>query len=66
VRIGESTWPCQKPPWGRMIASNTAIGDVAWQIALGITEQLQESKQRTGRPALAGPIVTPAACCSWL
>ena len=58
VRIGDSNWPCQKPPWGRMTAINTATGDVAWQIPLGITEQLPEAKQRTGRPALAGPIVT--------
>ena len=58
VRIGDTNWPCQKPPWGRMIAIDTATGDFAWQIPLGITEQLPEGKQRTGRPALAGPIVT--------
>ncbi len=58
VRIGESNWPCQKPPWGRMTAIDTKTGDVAWQIPLGITEQLPEAKQKTGRPALAGPIVT--------
>ena len=58
VRIGEANWPCQKPPWGRMTAINMTTGDVAWQIPLGITEQLPEGKQRTGRPALAGPIVT--------
>jgi len=58
MRIGDSNWPCQKPPWGRMTAIDTSTGDIAWQIPLGITEQLPESKQRTGRPALAGPIVT--------
>jgi quinoprotein glucose dehydrogenase len=58
VRIGDANWPCQKPPWGRMIAIDTATGDFAWQIPLGITEQLPDGKQRTGRPALAGPIVT--------
>jgi quinoprotein glucose dehydrogenase len=58
VRIGEANWPCQKPPWGRMTAIDMATGDIAWQIPLGITEQLPEGKQRTGRPALAGPIVT--------
>ena len=51
-------WPCQKPPWGRLTAINTATGDVAWQIPLGITEQLPAGKQNTGRPALAGPIAT--------
>jgi quinoprotein glucose dehydrogenase len=58
VRIGDTTWPCQKPPWGRLIAVNTSTGDFAWQVPLGITEQLPEAKQNTGRPVLAGPIVT--------
>jgi quinoprotein glucose dehydrogenase len=58
VRIGGSNWPCQKPPWGRLIAVNASTGDFAWQVPLGITDGLPESKQRTGRPALAGAIVT--------
>ena len=58
VRIGDSNWPCQKPPWGRLTAINSSTGDIAWQIPLGITEQLPPDKQNTGRPALAGPIVT--------
>ena len=43
---------------GRLTAVNTATGDFAWQIPLGITEGLPEAKQNTGRPALAGAIVT--------
>jgi len=58
VRIGGASWPCQKPPWGRLIAINAATGDFAWQIRLGITEQLPAGRQNTGRPVLAGPIVT--------
>ncbi len=58
VRIGGTAWPCQKPPWGRLIAVNSATGDFAWQVPLGITEQLPAAKQSTGRPSLAGPIVT--------
>ncbi|MGD1094768.1 MAG: PQQ-binding-like beta-propeller repeat protein [Bryobacteraceae bacterium] len=58
VRIGGVAWPCQKPPWGRLTAVNTVTGDFAWQIPLGITEGLPEAKQNTGRPALAGAIVT--------
>jgi glucose dehydrogenase len=58
VRIGGIAWPCQKPPWGRLTAVNTTTGDFAWQIPLGITEGLPEEKQNTGRPALAGAIVT--------
>jgi quinoprotein glucose dehydrogenase len=62
VRIGsgqgELNWPCQKPPWGRLTAVNASTGDIAWQIPLGITEQLPAGRQNTGRPALAGAIVT--------
>ena len=58
VRIGNAAWPCQKPPWGRLIAVNASTGDFAWQVPLGITDGLPEGKQRTGRPAMAGAIVT--------
>ena len=40
------------------MAVRASTGEVAWQIPLGITEQLPADKQRTGRPLLAGPIVT--------
>lgn len=58
VQVGGAVWPCQKPPWGRLTAINTATGNFAWQIPLGVTEGLPEAKQNTGRPARAGPIVT--------
>jgi len=58
VRIEDESWPCQKPPWGRLTAINASTGNFAWQVQLGITEKLPPAKQRTGRPALAGPIVT--------
>ena len=40
---------------GRLIAVNTTTGDFAWQVPLGITEQLPPGRQNTGRPLLAGP-----------
>ena len=58
VRMNGSAWPCQKPPWGQLIAVNSVTGDFAWHVPLGITEGLPENKQHTGRPALAGAIVT--------
>ena len=36
VRIDGVSLPCQKPPWGRVIAINGATGDIAWQTTLGI------------------------------
>ena len=53
-------WPCQKPPWGELMAVNVATGDVVWRVPLGLTEQLPESRRRTGRLNLGGPIVTAA------
>jgi len=58
VGAGERAWPCQKPPWGNLVAVNVKTGDIAWRVPLGITEQLPEAKQRTGRLNLGGPITT--------
>jgi quinoprotein glucose dehydrogenase len=55
---GEKAWPCQKPPWGNLVAVNARTGDIAWRAPLGITENLPESKQRTGRLNMGGPITT--------
>jgi quinoprotein glucose dehydrogenase len=60
VRMNGAPWPCQKPPWGQLIAINASTGDFAWRVPLGITEGLPEAKQRTGRPAMAGAISTAA------
>jgi len=55
---GERAWPCQKPPWGQLVAVNAASGEIAWAVPLGITEDLPEPKRRTGRVNLGGPIAT--------
>ena len=52
-------WPCQKPPWETLSAVNINTGEIAWTVPLGITEELPEAKQHTGRSgAFAGPIAT--------
>jgi glucose dehydrogenase len=53
-------WPCQKPPWGQLTAVNANTGEFAWQVPLGITEELPPGKQNTGRSvdAFAGPAAT--------
>lgn len=58
IGAGEKAWPCQKPPWGNLVAVNAQTGDIAWRVPLGITEQLPEEKQRTGRLNMGGPITT--------
>jgi quinoprotein glucose dehydrogenase len=55
---GGVVWPCQKPPWGQLVAINVAGGDIAWQVPLGVTGELAEQRQRTGRPNAGGPIAT--------
>jgi len=56
--LGEQSWPCQKPPWGQLTAINMSTGDIAWQVALGITDELPEGKKNTGRINLGGSIAT--------
>jgi glucose dehydrogenase len=55
---GTPSMPCQKPPWGRLTAVNANTGDFAWQITLGVSDNLPAEKQNTGRGGSAGPIVT--------
>ena len=44
-----AAWPCQKPPWGELIGRQRCDGRVVWRVPLGLTEQLPESRRRTGR-----------------
>jgi quinoprotein glucose dehydrogenase len=52
------TWPCYRPPWGRMIAVNANTGDFAWEVPLGVNDSLPEGKQHSGASNSAGPIAT--------
>ncbi len=58
VEVDGVRLPCQKPPWGQLTAVDGSTGEVVWQRPLGITEQLPEGRQETGRPGRAGAIVT--------
>ena len=56
--LGEQSWPCQKPPWGQFSAINANTGEIAWQVTLGVTDELPEGKKNTGRPNMGGSIAT--------
>jgi quinoprotein glucose dehydrogenase len=51
-------WPCQKPPWSRLVAVNARTGDIAWESVLGLNEGLPEGKQKVGGAGSAGPTAT--------
>ena len=55
---GSTAWPCQKPPWGEIMAVNVATGAIVWRVPLGVTEQLPADRRRTGRLNVGGPIAT--------
>lgn len=57
---GKKQWPCQQPPWGRLIAVNVNTGDIVWQVPLGSFEQLDKlGVPKTGTPTTnGGGIVT--------
>ena len=55
---GAKAWPCQKPPWGRLIAVNGNTGEFAWSIPFGVTDELPAGKQNTGRLSMGGPMTT--------
>lgn len=51
-------WPCQKPPWARLIAVNANTGEIAWQVPLGVDLSLPKGKQNVGAAGSAGPMAT--------
>jgi quinoprotein glucose dehydrogenase len=49
---------CQQPPWGSLTAIDVNTGEIAWRVNLGVSDNLPEAVQKTGRPAVGGPIST--------
>ncbi len=54
----ETRIPCQKPPWGELVAVDVDSGKIAWRRTLGETDSLPEGLRDTGRLSAGGPIVT--------
>jgi quinoprotein glucose dehydrogenase len=52
--------PCTKPPWGTLLAVDTASGDVKWEVPLGTIQDLAPVPLpiKWGTPNQGGPIVT--------
>lgn len=54
----ESRLPCQQPPWGSLSAVDVNSGKIVWRSTLGVSDNLPEGLQQTGRISAGGPIVT--------
>ncbi len=52
------TLPCQRPPWGRLVAVDAGSGEILWASVLGINENLPGDRQLVGNSGSAGPTVT--------
>jgi quinoprotein glucose dehydrogenase len=52
--------PCNRPPWGTLVAVDLASGDIAWQVPLGTTRDLLPIpiSINLGTPSLGGPAIT--------
>jgi quinoprotein glucose dehydrogenase len=52
--------PCIKPPWGTILALDTATGEVKWEVPLGTIRDVAPVPLpiRWGMPSQGGPIVT--------
>ncbi|MSV35482.1 MAG: pyrroloquinoline quinone-dependent dehydrogenase [Bryobacterales bacterium] len=51
--------PCQQPPWALLTAVNANTGDIAWQVPLGTSEEMEaKGIHNTGAFGQGGPIST--------
>lgn len=51
--------PCNKPPFGELVAVNVNTGDIAWHVPLGFIDELKaKGLGDTGALNMGGPIVT--------
>ncbi len=55
--VGPSA-PCQRPPWGKLVAVDANNGEIVWESVLGLNPALPEGKQLVGNVGSAGPTVT--------
>jgi quinoprotein glucose dehydrogenase len=51
--------PCQQPPWAQLTAVNANTGEIAWQVPLGTSDEMEaKGVHNTGAIGQGGPIST--------
>jgi quinoprotein glucose dehydrogenase len=52
---GKKQWPCNQPPWARLMAVNVNTGEIAWQVPFGSFQELDKlGVPKTGMPTTNG------------
>jgi glucose dehydrogenase len=52
-------WPCQKPPWGELMAINLNTGEIAWRVPFGRVDALEaRGIKNTGSINIGGAVAT--------
>jgi glucose dehydrogenase len=55
----DTYWPCQAPPWAKLVAVNVHTGDIAWSVPFGTIPELEaKGVKDTGAPNMGGTITT--------
>jgi quinoprotein glucose dehydrogenase len=52
--------PCNRPPWGELVAVDLVAGDIEWRVPLGVLDKLMPVPVplKWGTPTAGGPIAT--------
>ena len=57
--LDQDQFPCQKPPWGELIAVDANTGDIAWRVPLGSYDQIEaQGLKNAGAANMGGSIAT--------
>ncbi len=58
--VSQTGLPCNKPPWGTLVAVNLVSGEIEWEIPFGGFPDLVDvpGSENWGSPSFGGPMIT--------